>query len=152
MNPQLKSMLDELVGKARGMLEQHGYLLPVCFIFSDGGFDIVGCPWHNDEEKEVTIIMLRGMAREKNASAVAMLAEAWHATLPGMSLDSWDGTPASKMKNRREVVQVYVEEQDGYWFGLAPITRDKGRPTFAELEWHPLPERNVIERFQKILA
>jgi len=57
------------------------------------------------------------------------------------------------MKNRREVVQVYVEAlDDGYWLGLAPITRDKGRPSFADLEWHALGERDACERFQKILA
>jgi len=39
MNAQLKSMLDELIGKARGMLETHGHLLPVCFIFSDSGHE-----------------------------------------------------------------------------------------------------------------
>ena len=151
MNPELKAMLDELIGMARINLESYGHLVPVTLIFSGGKFDIVATPFRNDEDKEVTVIMLRGMAREKNATAVAMLAEAWHATLPCMTLDSWDGTPASKMKNRREVVQVYVEEQDGYWLGLAPITRVNGRPSFAELDWMPLPERNAVDRFQKIL-
>jgi hypothetical protein len=152
MNPELKSMLDELIGMARLNLERDGHLMPVAFIFSNGGFDVVGTPFTNDEEKEVTVIMLRGMARAKNATAVAMLAEAWHATLPGMTLESWDGTPARKMKNRREVVQVYVEEQDGYWIGLAPITRDKGRPTFGKLEWQAMGERAACERFQRILV
>ena len=152
MNPQLKAMLDELLRVARINLERDGNLMPVAFLFSNGGLDIVGTPFRSDEDKEVTVIMLRGMAREKKATAVAMLAEAWHANLePGQTLTEWDGTPVRKMKNRREVVQVYVEDQDGYWFGLAPITRDTGRPTFGQLEWHPMQERDARERFQKLL-
>lgn len=154
MNIKLHSTITELVGRARMMLAEHGHLMPVCFIFDrDWRFDVIGCPWQNDAEKEASIIAIRGMAREKNATAAVFLAEAWHADLPGVyRLEDWDGTPASKQPNRREVVQVYVESLDGYWLGLAPITRDKGYPTFGELEWRALGERQAAERFQKILA
>ncbi len=154
MNPQLKATVEELANKARGMLRQHGHLMPVAFIFyNQNSVDICGCPWTDDDGKEETVVFLRNMARQKNATAFAMLAEAWHAKLDGCkSLADWDGTPASEMPNREEIVQVYVESLDGYWFGMAPITRDTGRPTFGALEWQPMRERHYLERFQKILA
>jgi hypothetical protein len=150
MNPQLQAMLDVLIGMARQNLERDGHLMPVAFLFYGRSFDVIGCPWANDADKEATVLKLRDRARAKNAEAIAILAEAWHATLPAG--EQWDGTPAGQMPNRREVVQVYVEEQDGYWLGLAPITRDTGRPTFGAVQWQPLPERSAVERFQKILA
>ncbi len=122
-------------------------------MFSKGGFDIVGCPWTNDAEKEASVIGIRKIAREKNAEAVAILAEAWRAKLENCkSLDDWDGTPPSQMANRQEVVQLYVETLDGYWLGVAPMTRDKGYPTFGAVEWQPMQERDACERFQKFLA
>lgn len=153
MNPQFKSMLDALTDRARENLEDYGRLVPVAFIFSKGSFDIVACPWSGNEEKEAAIALLRRMARSKNADAIAILAEAWYAELENCkSLDDWDGTPASKMKNREEVVHVYVEALDGCWMGVADITRDGGRPTFGKIEYLALGERDRRERFQGILA
>lgn len=150
MNPQLQSILNGLASQARLNLQTHGYLLPVGFLFNDEEMHIIGCPFRSDEDKERTVVALQEKAREMNASLFVMLAEAWHADIPG---GQWDGTPASEMPNRREVVQMYVEsDDDGYWLGVAPITRDKGKPTFGTLQFTPMTERSACERFQKILA
>lgn len=152
MNPKLKSTLDSLADQARVNLEMHGHLLPVAFLMTNTAMQIIGCPWQNDDDKERAIVVIREKAREMNANLCVMLAEAWHAKLPPDG--KWDGTPAREMPNKEEVVQMYVEAaDDGYWLGLAPITRDTGAPTFGKLTFQPmLVERAACERFQKILA
>lgn len=151
MNQTLKEAIDALVPLARDNLERDGQLLPVAFIFAKDfkGGDIIGCPWSNDEDKERTVALLQKRCREMDAFAIAILNEAWEAAVPG---GKWDGTPASKMPGRKEVVMFYVEELDGCWRGIADIVRTRGKPTFGELKWEPMGERAECERFQKFLA
>lgn len=151
MNHKLQAQLDQLIPLARANLERDGHLLPVAFIFTRDytGGEIVGCPWHDNEEKEQAIIVLRERCRDMDACAIAMLNEAWQANIPD---GKWDGTPASQMPDKKEVVILYVEELDGCWRGTADITRANGRPTFGEIEWQPMQERASFERFQKLLA
>ncbi len=153
MNAKLKAEIDKIIPLARLNLERDGQLLPVAFIFAkdyeDG--EIIGCPCQNNEEKEASVVALRKRCEELNACAIVLLNEAWEAALP--SNEEWDGTPASKMPNRKEVVLLYVEELDGCWRGRADIDRsNKGKPAFGEIEWEPFGERHPNERFQKLLA
>lgn len=152
MNPKLQSILDCLADTARFNLESFGQLMPCAFLMTDNPVTchVIACPWKNDEDKERAIIAMRERARAINATTFVMLAEAWRATLTD---GKWDGTPASKMPTRKEIVHMYVEsDDDGYWMGMADITRANGKPSFGALEWQPLPERAAFERFQRILA
>lgn len=151
MNTKLKTLLTTLAGQARMNLEMCGRLLPVAFLQSTigGKSEVIGCPFTNPEEKERTIETLRRRAKEIKANLFIFIGEAWMADVS----DGWDGRPAAEQANRREIVQIYVESMDdGYWIGQAPITRDKGRPTFGEVIWEPMTEeRKENERFQNIL-
>ena len=150
MTAELKSILDGITLQARKNLEQCGRLMPVAFLIGEK-ISIVGCPWRNDAEKETSLILLRGMAREKEARIVVILAEAWFAKLPG-SLETWDGVPASRRPDKTEGVMFYIETLDGCWNGQAEIKRTNGKPTFGEVVYSPAGERDARERLQNILA
>lgn len=144
-------MLDGIVVQARKNLEMSGRLLPVAFIFGrDKTVHIVGCPWKDAEEKDEIVRSLQQFCRDKQAVAIAIVAEAWAV---GEDDIIGDAPPADQPK-RKEIFTLYVETLDGYWAGHSDITRDaKGKPSFGEVKYEPMTgERLPNERFQKFLA
>lgn len=155
MSPELKEDLDHFTDVARTHIERDGSLCPVAFLFCpDGGLQIVQCQFQSDESKQATFDFLRKMAKEKEAVAVAVLCEAWvskQVIEPGVTPE-WNGVMPSDAPDKGEVIMVHVEEPDGYWLGMADITRDeKDKPTFGPVHYEPMGERNPRERLQNIL-
>lgn len=150
MNPYLKHQVDLLVGAARVNLEKSGHLVPVAIIHHPpNNVKVVPCSFRNDEEKDFVAGELRHMARELEATKVIFIHEAWlRRQANAQSIDEWDGVLPSESPDKKEVVAVLVETLDGCYMGYAPITRDTGRPTFGEIDYHPMGERSERERFR----
>ncbi len=150
MNEDIRAMLEHIVVQARKNLEMSGRLLPVAFIFGgDKTVHIVGCPWADAKDKEEMVAGLRNFCREKQAQAIAILAEAWAVKQSEMVGDD----PPADQPKRTEIISIYVETLDGFWIAHSDITRTDGKPSFGELKFEPMTdERLPNERFQKFLA
>lgn len=155
MNPELKAELDNFTDTAREHIERDGEVCPVAFLICPDGINVVQCRFEDDRKKEMTIMLLRELAKDLQATTAVVLCEAWTSKqvfTPGTAPPAWNGVMPSQDPERSETIIVHVEEPDGYWLGMAEITRDeKGKATFGAVEYHAVGERDPRERLQNIL-
>jgi hypothetical protein len=92
---------------------------------ADGGLDIdiVPCLWRNEIEKQLMLLEVKKLARERGAVALSFVAECWLATRtkdnPRRDL------PASEDPQRREVVMAAATDGKAKAIGSWQIVRDK---------------------------
>ncbi len=161
MNAEVKEIVDAVIPSARKNLENDKNLTPVAFImYGTKQLDIVGCPWSDAEEKEMSIAVLRAHCRQVNAFGIIIVAEMWYAEVAkteavkdiAEAMAQWDGVMPSKRPDRKEGVMFRIEALDGVWYGLAQIIRTDDKVTFGDVDFQPFGERDARARFQKFLA
>lgn len=128
MNPgELHStlqMCESIMASAAINFDRDGYLTMVAFLFGNThdphgntlvrpGFQVVGMPSvKNNQEKDLVIIKLGELARKTRAAGVAVLAEAWTASVPTTEAHTIRPGHVQEMNDAREVVHLLLEHRD----------------------------------------
>lgn len=98
------------------------------------------------EGKDLCSVLIRGLAQKLNAFYAGLVSESWMAMYDKKK--KWDGTPASKAPNRKEVVTIMDSTRHTSGCFMADISRLKGEDNhFREMgEWKDmLADKGVNE-------
>lgn len=117
-------LLDEAIAMARCVLigEPGASLIPTYVIrYKDRPTTIVGAPWSGEEDKVMTLAMMRFMMREEKAQSYSFTSEAWMAT---ETLSNPIGLMPSEREDKREVVIINAFDLEGGKMRVYEIERD----------------------------
>jgi hypothetical protein len=124
-NPvDLEAMLGVAHAHARRMLidEKHPSLMPTFAVLEkDESMSIFGCPWTNDIEKRMTLMLIGSTMRSTGALAYCALAEAWMTIVDSRV----PFLPPSKSDRRIEVISAMAASRTDKVMQLWEIKRDK---------------------------
>jgi hypothetical protein len=125
----IDQMLELARGHAETVLRMGMQIMPVFALQGPGGLSIHGCPWKNDEEKEMMGTGIRQEIKRQKISRYSFTCEAWALELK--SSEEFHLRP-SKDPRRIEVVIVLAVDRHQRIFRQWKIERDaQGR--FTEL-------------------
>jgi hypothetical protein len=124
---ELLSRLADLAGEhAKRVLVDLGQPLMPQWVLVDarGGCDIVGTPWRDDQEKELTIERLRNEMRKRKVKAYSLVIEAWTAVAPKGWKEGEPRMPNWQRPDRREVVIAFATDGKSIQWRQWMIKRD----------------------------
>jgi hypothetical protein len=154
-NQKLRELFDiAAANAARMFLESDDYeVLPMWHaVQGNGDHVLIATPWSSEEEKLITVDMLRKVFSAKQVKRFAFIVEAWTAqiTPPERIKDAeeayreYDGPRPSEHPDRREVLMITAEDRSGESImGMYYILRpEHGPPTLSPLEVMPYDSMN----------
>jgi hypothetical protein len=149
-NQKLRELFDIAAKNAAKMfLESDDHVvLPMWHAVQGNGEHIlIATPWDGDDEKDMTVAMLRSVFRQKHVKRFAFIVEAWTAkvtpperiTTAEQGYLEYDGPRPSEHPDRREVLMITAEDRSGESImGMYYILRpEHGPPTLSPLEVMP---------------
>jgi len=103
--------------------ERQPQLLATYLLFSPAGTFIVPCMWRSDIQKQLMVLEVRHLARDRHARAASFVSEGW---MVQRSTDKpqWD-LPPSQDPKRQEVVIAYATDGAAKKAMRWQIVRDK---------------------------
>ncbi len=106
----LQSLLDSAEDQAKRILLDTNEQLVTTFVLYNphDKMEIFACPFHNDMEKKIMLLMLRKHMREQQTIAYSHLSEAWVAKQSHPYSDN-DPRP-SERPDRKEVVMAFATD------------------------------------------
>lgn len=114
---------------------------------------IIGTPFNDEKEKDMTAAFIREQAKELGATAYVHVSEAWVTTV-SPSTPASDIVQPSKSEARREVLMVAGEDIDkGHIAHMWPIERDANNKRSLGPEDKDFPGgKNLGGRFANLLS
>jgi hypothetical protein len=127
MKKELLTKLADLAGEhANRVLVDLGQRLMPQWVLIDaqGGCDIVGTPWRNGHEKELTVERMRKEMRKRKVLAYSLVIEAWAAVAPPGWKEGEPRMPNWQRPDRREVVVAFATDGKSIEWRHWAIKRD----------------------------
>jgi hypothetical protein len=112
--------LDALIEIARQhastvMLDSDRALMPVFVLVQpDGTAKVIGCPWGNNQEKEIVVAGIKRQMRKLGTTAYSFITEAWTAT-QDHDYGPGDLRPAERPVRREVVIACATDGENTVW-------------------------------------
>lgn len=111
---------NAMITTAKIIFAKDKELMPVAMLYVEGGQNlIIGTPFTNQKEKELSASAIKKLVWEHKASAVIFIYEGYTITLPKEEMNKIFNPDGSKIKpikdvdGRKEVVIIVFETKDG---------------------------------------
>lgn len=149
---QNSDVVKGIISTARENIKS-GSLLPTFFVGKETPNEkpeiaIVGAPFESDEEKDMSAIVVKQIAKQLDANFIIFLSECWILKVENTT-ENLNLKP-SLSPNREEVITISIETPEGQYVGMAPVIRNGDEVSFTEFDWKHSLEKSK-GRFTNLL-
>lgn len=132
----LEIIVDTVFSHALEIVAEKGEMMPVAFLVRiDEGMVIpLGLPFSDEREKHAAMMMLRLMAKKKEADCVVFMCEAWGKSVEKQEEAERIRDSGGRVRNEPdsyECMMVDVETYHGHWAAMPKLVINGKKRTYA---------------------